>query len=68
MNTKRKRVHETIAREGVICDFREPDVMRIAPAPLYNSFMDVFNFVRILEKAVMSVKEESKAGGFRSRL
>ena len=63
-----KRVHEAIAREGVICDFREPDVMRIAPAPLYNSFMDVFNFVRILEKAVMSVKEESKAGGFRSRL
>lgn len=54
-----KRVHDLIAQEGVICDFREPDVMRIAPAPLYNSFGDVYNFVRILEAAVKT----AKAGG-----
>ena len=47
-----KAVHERITAEGVICDMREPDVMRIAPAPLYNSFADVHSFVRLLRDAV----------------
>ena len=37
---------------GVMGDWREPDVLRLAPAPLYNSFSDVFATVVALEKAV----------------
>ena len=34
--------------EGVACDFREPDVIRVAPVPLYNGFHEVWRFARIL--------------------
>lgn len=48
-----ERARELLAAlqaEGVICDFREPDVLRIAPVPLYNTFHEVWGFARILER------------------
>ena len=38
--------------EGVVCDFREPDVLRIAPVPLYNTFGEVWTFARVLEQTL----------------
>jgi kynureninase len=35
---------------GIICDFRHPNIIRVAPAPLFNSFMDVYRFVEILKR------------------
>jgi kynureninase len=45
-----KRLHSRLTEAGVICDWREPDVIRVAPAPLYNRFEDVFIFVERLKK------------------
>jgi kynureninase len=43
-----KRVFEYLLEKGIIADWREPDVIRIAPVPLYNSFNDAFLFARAL--------------------
>jgi len=45
---KGKAVFEFITQNGVIADWREPDVIRVAPVPMYNSFEDVFRFYEIL--------------------
>ena len=47
-----RSLFKIISEKGVIADWREPDVIRIAPAPLYNNFSDVFNFVQILKEAL----------------
>ncbi len=49
-----RRCHELLTAGGVISDWREPDVIRLAPIPLYNSFSDVFAAVEILCRAVHS--------------
>jgi kynureninase len=49
----RDRPRELLAAlevEGVVCDFREPNVIRVAPVPLYNTFHEVWTFARILEQ------------------
>ena len=38
--------------QGVIADWREPDVIRIAPVPLYNSFLDIYKFYKILKNEI----------------
>ena len=45
-----KDLFTRITSKGVVADWREPDVIRIAPVPLYNSFEDVFMFYEILKK------------------
>jgi kynureninase len=43
-----KELFRKLEAAGVKCDFREPNVIRIAPTPLYNTFDDVWRFSRIL--------------------
>jgi kynureninase len=41
-----------LAQEGIVGDWREPDVFRVAPVPLYNSYHDVFRFARRFVAAI----------------
>src|SRR2546428_4979850 len=43
-----KQLYEELIAAGVKCDFREPNVIRVAPTPLYNTFHEVWRFARIL--------------------
>ena len=43
-----REIQRRLLERHVVCDFREPNVVRAAPAPLYNSYHDVWRFVREL--------------------
>jgi len=45
-----RELQQALHDEGVVCDFREPNVVRVAPVPLYNSFHDVWRFARVLAR------------------
>ncbi|XP_066289300.1 kynureninase-like [Branchiostoma lanceolatum] len=49
-------VFTQLERRGVACDKREPNVLRIAPAPLYNSFSDVHRFVSLLGQSLQAAQ------------
>jgi len=47
-----RHIHATLTRGGYICDWREPDVIRVAPVPLYNTFVEVWDLVAALHQAL----------------
>ncbi len=47
-----KKMFDRLTEKGVVADWREPHVIRIAPVPLYNSFEDIYRFGQILEEAI----------------
>ncbi|MCA4894183.1 MAG: kynureninase [Cytophagales bacterium] len=52
MHQNGKSVFQKLTRAGIIADWREPGVIRVAPVPLYNRFEDVFEFVKIFKAAL----------------
>lgn len=47
-----RALFDAITKRGVFADWREPDVIRVAPVPLYNFFTDVFRFAELLQKSL----------------
>ena len=47
-----RTLFDRLGKLNVTGDWREPDVIRVAPAPLYNSYVDAFNFAERLEIAL----------------
>ena len=50
-----RRVFERLGQRGVICDWRDPDVIRVAPVPLYNTFEEVFRFSEQLSEVLREI-------------
>ncbi len=48
-NNHGREIHQKMLDNGIIVDYREPGVIRVAPAPLYCSFTDVYRFYEILK-------------------
>lgn len=53
-----KDLFNYLAKSGVFADWREPNVIRIAPVPLYNSYFDCYKFGEILDDALKNVKKK----------
>ena len=47
-----KKLFDKITDQGVIADWREPDVIRVSAVPMYNNFEDVYHFSKILKEAI----------------
>lgn len=58
-----ERVMEVLEDEGVVVDERKPNVVRVAPAPLYNSFEDVWRFVQVFQGACRDAQERKMSNG-----
>jgi kynureninase len=48
---------EALRVNGAICDFREPDIVRATPAPLYCRFIDVYRFAQVLHSCTKGVQK-----------
>lgn len=55
-------VLESLEEHGVIIDERKPDVIRVAPAPLYNTYTEVLEFCQILLDACKKAMEAQEGG------
>jgi kynureninase len=47
-----KEIFNQLAKQGVMADWREPDVIRIAPVPLYNTFQEVWTFANVMKSII----------------
>ena len=47
---RERKLFDDMIAAGVIADFREPCIIRMAPVPLYNSFEDVFTFGKVMRQ------------------
>ncbi len=47
-----KEIFDELVKQGVIADWREPNVIRVAPVPLYNTFEEVWRFAALVDKLI----------------
>jgi kynureninase len=55
-NNDGKRIFNALSRQNIFVDWRNPNVIRLAPVPLYNTFQEVFRFSKILQSLIRNYK------------
>ncbi len=55
VKNKGKQMFEALQNQNIIADWREPNVIRLAPVPLYNSFVDIMKFGEILKQVAINL-------------
>jgi kynureninase len=60
-STPVRSIHHALSLWGIVTDVREPDVLRVSPTPLYNTFRDVFLFVDRLKHVLAEINSGDKA-------
>ncbi len=58
MHGQGKALFDKLTQKGVIADWREPNVIRMAPVPIYNSYEDVYRFGEYLNESIQELKNE----------
>ena len=47
-----RTIFDYISKKGIICDWREPDVIRVTAHPLFNTYTELLDFVQILKESL----------------
>lgn len=58
-----RQIFEALEEAGIVCDWREPDCIRLAPVPLYNRYQDIYDFVRIFAEQLGRREKLQEAAG-----
>jgi kynureninase len=59
MSNNGRRIFEQLGKQGIFADWREPDTIRVAPVPLYNSFEEIWRFGEILYNVLEGENNET---------
>jgi kynureninase len=51
-----KKIFASLTRKGIVVDWREPNVIRLAPVPLYNTFEEVFKFSQVFKAVIKDIR------------
>src|SRR5205085_11304934 len=54
-----REIFDRLKPHGIIADWREPDVIRFSPVPLYNTFEDVFRFGQVLKNLLQKINVQA---------
>lgn len=54
-NQNGKKIHQTLKSRGFITDWREPNVIRLAPVPLYNRYIELYECYHLLQELVTTI-------------
>jgi len=65
--TMMEEVFRRLELRGVICDDRKPNVIRVSPAPLYNTFEEIWEFVMVLREILADIRHETRQANEKKR-